>query len=145
MTVASRTLSRPLAYLVKIDRVFLAIAAILVAVALADPPQLAKTLQFMGGAISNTVWFLLASIALAAYSKASGADNLIGAAFKGRTSTAIVAAALIGALTPFCSCGVIPVVAASRNLGPNQADSLRGTRMNSTAEKQTETAAQDPM
>ncbi|MNU91574.1 putative permease [compost metagenome] len=117
MTVASRPLPRPLAYLVKIDRVILAIAAILVAVAFADPPQLAKSLQFMGGSISNTVWFLVASIALAAYSKASGADNLIGAAFQGKTSTAIIAAAVVGAVTPFCSCGVIPVVAALLAIG----------------------------
>jgi len=48
---------------------------------------------------------------LAAYAQASGAGGLIAGAFSGNTAIAIVAGSLAGALSPFCSCGVIPVIA----------------------------------
>lgn len=49
---------------------------------------------------------------LAAYAKATGAENLIAKAFSGRAELMIVFASLMGALSPFCSCGVIPIIAA---------------------------------
>jgi uncharacterized membrane protein YraQ (UPF0718 family) len=55
--------------------------------------------------------FILLSIGIAAYARASGAEHLIALAFEGSPRRMIVAAALIGALSPFCSCGVIPLVA----------------------------------
>ena len=55
--------------------------------------------------------FILLSIGIAAYARASGAEHLIARAFEGSPRRMIVAAALIGALSPFCSCGVIPLVA----------------------------------
>jgi uncharacterized membrane protein YraQ (UPF0718 family) len=56
-------------------------------------------------------------VALAAGASASGADNLIAHAFKGHGLKAVVLAALFGALSPFCSCGVIPVIAALLAMG----------------------------
>jgi uncharacterized membrane protein YraQ (UPF0718 family) len=52
------------------------------------------------------------SIALTAYAKATGAENLIARAFAGRVQLTVLFASLMGALSPFCSCGVIPVIAA---------------------------------
>ena len=43
---------------------------------------------------------------------ASGADGLIAKVFEGHITTMIIFAALFGALSPFCSCGVIPLIAA---------------------------------
>ena len=54
---------------------------------------------------------------MAAYAKASGSDRLIAKAFSGRLAFMIPAAALMGALSPFCSCGVIPLIAALLAMG----------------------------
>lgn len=102
---------------IAVDAVLLAIVAILAAIAIFDTTQLYPTLEFVAGAVSNIAPFFVASIALAAYATASGADNLIGKAFQGRTSASVVGAALIGALSPFCSCGVIPIIAALLAMG----------------------------
>jgi uncharacterized membrane protein YraQ (UPF0718 family) len=56
-------------------------------------------------------------VLLAAYGKATGADALIAKAFVGREVTMVLVAALFGALSPFCSCGVIPIIAALLALG----------------------------
>ena len=55
-------------------------------------------------------YFALA-MGFAAFAKASGADSLMVRAFSGRPLYAISAATLAGALSPFCSCGVIPLIA----------------------------------
>ncbi|MBT6277478.1 MAG: permease, partial [Chromatiales bacterium] len=54
---------------------------------------------------------------VAAYAKASGADAIIARAFTGNMAQMVVAAALMGALSPFCSCGVIPLIAALLSMG----------------------------
>ncbi|MEA2876709.1 MAG: uncharacterized protein QOF14_1905 [Hyphomicrobiales bacterium] len=96
----------------RLDPAWLAIVAILAVLALAIPQQANATVAFTVKAIWNVLPFLLLSIALAAYAKASGAENLIARAFAGRLSGMIVFASLMGALSPFCSCGVVPVIAA---------------------------------
>ena len=87
------------------------------ALALASPGQAVESLRFTGAALVEVSPFLLLSIAIAAYAKASGADALIARAFTGHESSMIVAAALMGALSPFCSCGVIPLIAALLSMG----------------------------
>ena len=100
-----------------IDKVLLAIAAILLGIALIDGPQLPTTLQFVVAAAGKTFGFLLLSVGLTAYAKASGVDNLISRAFSGPPLVAVVSAALMGALSPFCSCGVIPIIVALLAMG----------------------------
>jgi uncharacterized membrane protein YraQ (UPF0718 family) len=56
--------------------------------------------------------FILFAILAIGLLKASGAETLISRAFEGRETRMIVLAALIGGLSPFCSCQVIPFVAA---------------------------------
>lgn len=99
------------------DAVWLAIAAILAALAVSDMAQFQATVAFVAGAVAKIAPFFIASIAIAAYATASGADNLIAKAFQGRTSATIVGASLMGALSPFCSCGVIPIIAALLAMG----------------------------
>jgi hypothetical protein len=99
------------------ERVWLAIAAILVALAAIAPPQALDTLGFTAEALMGVAPFLILSIAIAAYAGATGADGLIARAFTGAPATMIVVAALAGALSPFCSCGVIPLIAALLAMG----------------------------
>ena len=100
-----------------IDNVLLAILVILLGVAAVDSAQVPKSIAFVAGAVLNILPFFLISIGLAAYASATGADNLIGKAFQGRTTVAIVGASLMGALSPFCSCGVIPIIVALLAMG----------------------------
>ncbi len=95
-----------------IDRVWLVTAAILVILALAVPDQALRSVRFAGEALLGIAPFLAVSIAFAAYCTASGADKLVARAFQGRVVTTIVLAAIVGAFSPFCSCGVIPLIAA---------------------------------
>ncbi len=101
----------------RIDRVIAAIALIFVALLAANPGQARASLVFTLDALIGVSPFLLASVAIAAYAKASGADNLIARAFSGRVGLMVVIAALMGALSPFCSCGVIPLIAALLAMG----------------------------
>jgi uncharacterized membrane protein YraQ (UPF0718 family) len=99
------------------DRVALAVLAILAVLALLVPPQALASLRFTAASLLEVAPFLLLSVGVAAYAKASGADNLIARAFTGRLAVMIVFAALMGALSPFCSCGVIPLIAALLAMG----------------------------
>lgn len=95
----------------KIDPVVLAFIAIFAALAVYDASQVGKTLVFMGGSMGWIAPFFLLSIGVAAHAKASGAEHLIAKVFSGNPSRMIIAAAFFGALSPFCSCGVIPIIA----------------------------------
>jgi uncharacterized membrane protein YraQ (UPF0718 family) len=101
----------------RIDPVVVALLGILITLAVLSPPQARATLHFALAALIGVAPFLLVSVGLAAAAKASGADNLIAQAFHGRIATMIVLAALMGALSPFCSCGVIPLIAALLAMG----------------------------
>jgi uncharacterized membrane protein YraQ (UPF0718 family) len=100
-----------------LDRAFLAILVIFAGLFVLAPDQAARSLGFTFEALLHVAPFLLLSVAIAAYSKASGADNLIARAFQGRTAQMILFAAAMGALSPFCSCGVIPLIAALLFMG----------------------------
>ena len=101
----------------RFDGVILAIALILLTLILIAPGQVSATIQFTLGSLWHVAPFLLLSIGIAAYAQASGADNLIAKAFQGRIAVMIPVAALFGALSPFCSCGVIPIIAALLSMG----------------------------
>ena len=75
------------------------------------PERVSHHIQFAGESLLGIAPFLLLSVGIASYLKASGADNLVARAFEGHPARAIVIASLFGALSPFCSCGVIPLVA----------------------------------
>jgi hypothetical protein len=98
-------------------RVWLASAVILALLFAADPTQGAASAVFTLEALLETAPYLLLSIGIAAYAGASGADNLIARAFTGSPYAMIVLAALAGGLSPFCSCGVIPLIAALLAMG----------------------------
>ncbi len=54
---------------------------------------------------------------MVAYVKAAGAETIIAKAFTGNQVRMVVYAAMIGGLSPFCSCEVIPFVAALLAVG----------------------------
>ncbi len=94
------------------DKVVLALLAAVILLGLYDPAQMVKSLRFtLDSALYIAPFFALA-IGFAGYARASGLDGLIAKAFSGNLILSIIAAAMIGALSPFCSCGVIPLIAA---------------------------------
>lgn len=94
------------------DRVVIALGIGVLFLTAVDMPQVLPSLRFTGASLVSMAPFLLLAVAMAAYAKASGSDKLIARAFSGNPVRAVVAAALVGALSPFCSCGVIPLIAA---------------------------------
>lgn len=102
---------------IKLDAAISAIVAVFLAIALFDRAQLADSLTFTVVQFVNVLSFLAAAVVLAAYAKASSADRLIARAFSGHVVMMILLAALLGSLSPFCSCGVIPLIAALLTMG----------------------------
>ncbi len=100
-----------------VDRVLLAILAIFAAILILAPAQAPVSAEFTLRALLSVAPFLAASVAIAAYAAASGGDNLIAKAFEGRQTVMVFSAALVGAVSPFCSCGVIPLIAALLAMG----------------------------
>ena len=96
----------------RLDPAWVAVAAIFAALAVIVPTQAATSAAFTAKAILSVLPFFVLSIGLTAYAKATGAENLIARAFAGRLEMMVVFASLMGALSPFCSCGVIPLIAA---------------------------------
>ncbi|MEQ8966151.1 MAG: permease [Azospirillaceae bacterium] len=120
MTLATTTADRrrPLAALAgRLDLVVTAIAAIGLALLVLDPAQARATAGFVGAALIDIAPFFVLSIGLAAYAKASGVDRQIATVFGRASAGTVVAAAVFGALSPFCSCGVLPLIAALMKAG----------------------------
>jgi uncharacterized membrane protein YraQ (UPF0718 family) len=111
-----RVLSKPgnpvLEYLKRIDRTWLFIGLIFLAISIGLPSHWLTSVQFTASNLWSIFPFLLLSATVAGYLEAAGADRLIGKIFSDRVFLAIAAAAFFGALSPFCSCGVIPLIAA---------------------------------
>lgn len=101
----------------QLDGVAIAMALILFTLLIAVPSQGVTSLHFTLSSLVKVAPFLALSIAIAAYATASGADNLIARVFQGRTAVMVPLAAVVGALSPFCSCGVIPLIAALLTMG----------------------------
>ncbi len=117
MTVAGLTVAWPSWRGARPDAVWLVLALGLTGLALIVPHQALASVGFVASALLGIAPYLFASIGIAAYAKASRADHLIARAFQGRMAPMILAAALVGALSPFCSCGVIPLIAALLAMG----------------------------
>lgn len=99
------------------DRGIVAIGVILIALALFDQLAFGPVISGATASLISVLPFLLLSVSIAAYATASGADALIARVFTGNIYMMIFAAAVFGALSPFCSCGVIPIIAALLTMG----------------------------
>ncbi len=91
--------------------------AVLVVLAVLDIAQLWPTITFAANALLHTAPFIAFAVCAVAYLKATGAENLLAKAFEGNPARMIVMAALLGGLSPFCSCEVIPFIAALLAVG----------------------------
>lgn len=100
-----------------VDRTWIASALIFAGLLGVAPGQAEQSLTFVLTSLWNTAPYLVLSIAVAAYAGASGANNLVARVFSGHTALMVVAAAAFGGLSPFCSCGVIPIIAALLSMG----------------------------
>ncbi len=94
------------------DKVWLLIPLIPLALWLADPAMLHPVLRTAAEAFFSTLPVIVLAVLVIGWLKDAGAEGLVGRAFAGRESRMIVAAALLGGLAPFCSCQVIPFIAA---------------------------------
>jgi len=74
--------------------------------------ELYKIADFMVKAFIHIWPYLVITIPIAVAVNMSGASKHIKRAFDAGPITAILLATLVGAFSPFCSCGVIPVIAA---------------------------------
>ncbi len=101
----------------RLDKAWLAILLIPLVLALFDPAQVWPTLDFAARALLHTGMFIVFAVLAVGYLKASGAETLLAKAFEGRTGRMIILAALMGGLSPFCSCEVIPFIAALLAVG----------------------------
>jgi len=101
----------------RFDRVWIAVLAMPLVIALFDPAQALETLRFAGKSMAQTGAFITFAVMAVGYLKASGAESLLARAFEGREVRMIVMAALLGGLSPFCSCEVIPFIAALLAVG----------------------------
>ncbi len=95
----------------RLDRVVLATLGLLTALLALAPGQAAESVAFTLGSLGFIAPFLMLSVLVAAGAKATGLDRQVARVFGGRQGAAIVAAAAFGAVSPFCSCGVVPIIA----------------------------------
>lgn len=73
--------------------------------------QILTISNFMVDAFLHIWPYLVVTIPLAVAVQMSGASKFIKRAFQARPLTAILLATIVGAFSPFCSCGVIPIIA----------------------------------
>ena len=101
----------------RVDSVKWAMVGIYLGLFLLAPARVPESLSFVGSALIYISPFILLSVAVAAAARATGSEKLIAGVFSGRPAAMIAAAALFGSLSPFCSCGVIPIVAGLLGIG----------------------------
>ncbi len=108
MTVATGQASP---HLRRIDRVWAATALILLGVLALDRDLFLASLEFLATSWLWTLPFVLASAMLAASIAATALDRPLGESLRRRAGQAVVIAGVLGALSPFCSVSVVPLVA----------------------------------
>lgn len=101
----------------RIDLAWAALAVILALVALLDWPNLWPTITAAAESLLHTAPFIAFAVFAVAYLKATGAERLAAKVFQGNPVRMVTLAALVGGLAPFCSCEVIPFIAAMLALG----------------------------
>ena len=101
---------RPL--LSRLDWPWVLVGMIPVLLALIDPPAAGPVMQDAIRALAGTAPFILFAVAAIGVLKATGSEALLARAFQGREGRMVMVAALAGGLSPFCSCEVIPFIAA---------------------------------
>ncbi len=79
--------------------------------------ELRRNALFILGGFWSIAPFFLLSVAVSAWVTTAGYAEKIRGVFHKRQGVAIAGAATVGAVVPFCSCGVIPLIAAMLSSG----------------------------
>ena len=101
----------------RIDWAWALIPIILAVIAALSPPDLAPIAEKMIASLAHTAPFILFAICATAFLRATGAEGVVAQAFTGSPARMIIFASLVGGLAPFCSCEVIPFIAALLAMG----------------------------
>ncbi len=101
----------------RLDRAVLLSLVLLAGVLVVTPGRFTETVVFALQALGSTAPFIVFAVIAVGWLKAAEAEALLARAFEGRETRMIVAAALVGGLAPFCSCEVIPFIAAALAVG----------------------------
>ena len=101
----------------RIDWPWALIPVILAAIAILSPPDAVPVAEKMVASLLHTAPFILFAICATAFLRATGAEGVVAQAFTGSPVRMIVVASLVGGLAPFCSCEVIPFIAALLAMG----------------------------
>ncbi len=101
----------------RVDKAWLAIGLIPALLALIDPAQVIPTVRFAGEEFLRTGVFISFAVLAVAFLRATGAEALLSRAFTGPEVRMIALGAVVGGMAPFCSCEVIPFIAALLALG----------------------------
>lgn len=96
----------------RIDKVLLTGIVIVAVLAVFDRLAVVPSLAEMLDSFIGTLPFILFAVAAIGVMKATGSERLLDGVFQGREMRMIVIGALAGGLSPFCSCQVIPFIAA---------------------------------
>ncbi len=108
---------QPLALWKRVDKVVLAFVAIIAVVAWAEPAAVGPILAEAWRHLLGTLPFILVAVAAIGMLKATGSERLLDGAFTGRETRMVGVGATVGGLSPFCSCQVIPFIAALLTAG----------------------------
>ncbi len=79
--------------------------------------EIKRNFLFMLNSFWNIAPFFLLSVGISAWVTVAGYADKIKAVFDKRQGMAIASASAVGAVVPFCSCGVIPLIAAMLSSG----------------------------
>jgi len=117
MTVLENAMTASNVFRRNLDPAWTALVGAILILGIAAPHQVEPSISFLIAQIIGILPYLTLAVGATAYASASGADNLIAKAFSGHIALMVPFAALMGALSPFCSCGVIPLIAALLSMG----------------------------
>lgn len=101
----------------RLDGAVTAFFVLLTGIAIFAPSEVIPSLRSMLGNLSHTAIFIAIAVGLIAYLRATGAEAVVGRAFQGNQVRMVILAAMVGGLAPFCSCEVIPFIAALLAMG----------------------------
>ena len=100
-----------------LDAAWWASILVVLATALFIPADLFPVVRDAAGSLLHTGVFILFAVVALGWIQASGAEGQIARAFSGPETRMIVLAAVVGGLAPFCSCEIIPFIAALLAMG----------------------------
>ena len=103
--------------LLKLDTAWIISGALLLATAIFASSDFSTILNSTIENILHTGIFIAFAVLVIAYLRATGAESVVGKAFQGNEYRMIILASLVGGLMPFCSCEVVPFIAALLAIG----------------------------